>query len=629
MPMVPSSDRLTQEPGTEYLHVSIQFIDERVIGHIARQYLLADARLLPLLASPAGSQRSADRLARRHPRLYRLDAGPAGHDADPPGQPGAARLRRCSPPACCGSCCAACAAPRPSCSAARTRRSILAFHDTLTGLPNRALFEDRLKRALLAARRDNAARSRLLYIDLDRFKTVNDTLGHPAGDELVRQTARAPGNLASARSTPSPGSAATNSPSSLIDIKNRRRPPRIFASACCDELSQPFSAARRPGLRRRQHRRRHLAGPDTDPDDLLRKADIALYEAKKNGRGRYEVFAGDMDDLLARKRLIESDLRAALDRRRRDQARLSADLCADCRTIVGAEALIRWDHPVHGALPPAHFISIAEERGMIGLLGDWVLDRGRPLRRDHRSAVDRRQRVAAAVARRRFRRPCARRSSPGRPARRRACRSRSPKACCSKTATRRRRAGRLCASRHRASRSTISAPAIRRSTICSRHAIDKLKIDRSFVAARRGEASSAIVKALVDLARALKVQVTAEGVETAEQRDLSRHGDATNCRAPCSPGPWAKPRSAVVRSPGRRRNPHRELARLSPAIHRSARHHSDQSGNRMRQPGPPIASRTSLLGARLALQLLEGALARRLVRPPAQQSWCRGGNDRR
>ena len=105
----------------------------------------------------------------------------------------------------------------------------------------------------------------------------------------------------------------------------------------------------------------------------MRKADIALYEAKKNGRGRYQLFAGDMDDILTRRRLIESELRTALDRGGELRLAYQPVYASDCQTIVGAEALVRWEHPIHGALPPAHFIGIAEERGMIGPLGSWVL----------------------------------------------------------------------------------------------------------------------------------------------------------------------------------------------------------------------------------------------------------------
>jgi EAL domain-containing protein (putative c-di-GMP-specific phosphodiesterase class I) len=261
-------------------------------------------------------------------------------------------------------------------------------------------------------------------------------------------------------------------------------------------------------------------GPDTDPSDLLRKADIALYEAKKNGRGRHEVFAGDMDDVLARKRMIESDLRSAL--AGGDEIRLVYQpvYAPDCRTVVGAEALIRWDHPVHGALLPAHFISIADERGLTGLLGDWVLDRVArfaattdlpwiafnvsPLQLRNISFADQ----VLAVLR-----------QAGVPP------SRIQIEVVESALLENSHATRSVLTRLRAAGIGIAlddfGSGYSSINYLQRHAIDKLKIDRSFVKTLgASEAGSGIVKAIVDLAAALKVRVTAEGVETPEQRDL-------------------------------------------------------------------------------------------------------------
>ncbi|TIW85450.1 MAG: EAL domain-containing protein, partial [Mesorhizobium sp.] len=246
----------------------------------------------------------------------------------------------------------------------------LAFHDTLTGLPNRALFEDRLRRMLLFAGQDGTHVA-LLYLDLDRFKHINDTLGHPAGDELVRQTAaRLKHTIREADTVARLG--GDEFAVILLDIPDAGSVEDI-AERLLMKLREPFRLIGDQVFVGASIGIALSSGPDTDADDLLRKADIALYEAKKNGRGRYEVFAGDMDDLLLRKRKVESELRKALDGDGGIKLAYQPVFAADGRRILGAEALIRWGHEVHGALPAAQFIAIAEERGLIGELGKWAL----------------------------------------------------------------------------------------------------------------------------------------------------------------------------------------------------------------------------------------------------------------
>ena len=369
MPIVPSSDRVAQEPGSEYLHVAVKFIDDRVVGNIARQYMLADAHVLPLLATPGNA--SVPLVDSRGVIL--------GYIGWTPDRPGLTLIRKTGPALLGGTVLVAgvlwfllrrLRRASNELQSSQDHAQFLAFHDRLTGLPNRALFEDRLKRAIVGAQR-NRGRTALLYIDLDRFKTINDTLGHPAGDELVRQTAR----RLEARVREIDTVARLGGDEFaivLVDIRNVGAAEDLSAKLL-EDLARPFLLmgdqvfiGASIGI---------AVSPDSglDPDDLLRKADIALYEAKKNGRGRYQMFAGDMDDILTRRRLIESDLRAALDRGGELRLAYQPVYASDCTTIVGAEALVRWEHPIHGALPPAHFISIAEERGMIGPLGNWVL----------------------------------------------------------------------------------------------------------------------------------------------------------------------------------------------------------------------------------------------------------------
>ncbi|PTE11273.1 bifunctional diguanylate cyclase/phosphodiesterase [Mesorhizobium helmanticense] len=515
MPLVPSSDRVTQAPGSEYLHVSIEFINDAVVGKIAEKYLLAGARQLPL-SQPISS--AAIPLMDSHGVIL----GYIGWDQE---RPGLTLVRKAGPALVIGALLAASVLAfllrrlRRASFALQTSQDqaqYLAFHDTLTGLPNRALFEDRLRQALLTASRDKA-KVGLLYLDIDRFKHVNDTFGHPAGDELVRQTAaRLQQTIREIDTVARLG--GDEFALILIDIRDIRTAEDI-SEQLLQRLQEPFKLMDDQVFISASIGIAISSGPDVDSDDLLRKADIALYEAKKNGRGRYQVFAGDMDDLLLRKRKVESELRNALNGGTGIKLVYQPIFAADGKTILGAEALIRWAHEVHGALPPAQFIAIAEERGMIGQLGKWVLHEAcrfaigtrlpwvavnvSPLQlRDFGFA----EQVASIL------------TETGLAPERLQIEITESVLLESSNATR------------------MALAALRQSGVgivlddfgtgysslsyLRRHAIDKLKIDRSFVRLLDdGDgSSSAIVRALIDLAVALKVEVTAEGVETEEQK---------------------------------------------------------------------------------------------------------------
>ncbi|MER9425819.1 EAL domain-containing protein [Mesorhizobium sp. M0317] len=515
MPLVPSSDRVTQASGSEYLHVSIEFINDAVIGKIAQKYLLAGAHLLPM-AQPLGS--AAIPLIDKQGVIL-------GYIAWDQERPGLTLVGKASPALALAALVAASVLAfllrrlRRASSALQTSQAqaqYLAFHDTLTGLPNRALFEDRLRRALLTS--GNESKVALLYLDLDRFKHVNDTLGHPAGDELVRQTAaRLQHTVRDVDTVARLG--GDEFAVILIDVRDVRNAEDV-SERVLQKLQEPFKLMDDQVFISASIGIALSTGPDADADDLLRKADIALYEAKKNGRGRYQVFAGDMDDLLLRKRKVESELRSALNGGTGIKLAYQPVFASDGKTIVGAEALIRWAHEVHGALPAAQFIAIAEERGMIGQLGAWALLEAcrfavktklpwlavnvSPLQlRDAGFAEE----VASILA------------ETGLAPKRLQLEITENVLLENNDTTR----AALAALRQSGVGIVLDDFGTGYSSLSylRRHAIDKLKIDRSFVRLLDGDGNSgAIVKALIDLAGALKVEVTAEGVETEVQKAL-------------------------------------------------------------------------------------------------------------
>jgi diguanylate cyclase len=246
----------------------------------------------------------------------------------------------------------------------------LAFHDGLTGLPNRYLLNDRLTQALeLAAR--TGRRLAVLYLDLDRFKFVNDIFGHGAGDRLLVEVA---GRLSAV--VRSMDTVARIGGDEFVVIQALAEHPQSSASLAerlIESLSRPYQ------LEGRQVEIGVSIGIASYPDDgatapvLLKSSDIAMYRAKTSGRGRYQFFAPEMDVQLRGQRELEQELREALNG---GELELYFQPLWDCasRTLEGFEALLRWMHPVRGPVSPAEFIPIAEESGLIVALGGWVLE---------------------------------------------------------------------------------------------------------------------------------------------------------------------------------------------------------------------------------------------------------------
>ena len=245
----------------------------------------------------------------------------------------------------------------------------LAFHDPLTGLPNRALFRDRLDHALGRARRGEPLS--VMLLDLDRFKRVNDTLGHMAGDELIREFGARMAALVRdcdtvARLSGDEFAILLPGLSSHADLEALSR--RILGAVRerFEVLGNSAFVGVSIGM---------ICAPESGVDraELMRKADIALYRAKSEGRDCYRHFTECMDERVQYRSAIEEDLRVALERGDQLRIHFQPEMDAGGDAVVGLEALVRWQHPERGLISPEQFVPIAEETGLISQLGEWVL----------------------------------------------------------------------------------------------------------------------------------------------------------------------------------------------------------------------------------------------------------------
>ncbi|MCH8615035.1 EAL domain-containing protein [Sphingomonas sp. SM33] len=245
----------------------------------------------------------------------------------------------------------------------------LARQDSLTGLANREALRRALDDALLGAARRKHLCS-VFLLDLDRFKAVNDTLGHPAGDTLLR--------LVSLRLRDEVGKMGRvgrlggDEFQVVLPSTSSKEDLAKLAQGIIDNLSRPYtingtavSIGASVGIVTSDY-------DDRTSDDLMRDADLALYAAKAAGKGCFRFFAPEMHEAARERQRMESDLRVALEK---GQLRVVFQPCVDASTeaVTGFEALIRWDHPEHGPVSPAQFIPLAEEIGLINEIGEWVL----------------------------------------------------------------------------------------------------------------------------------------------------------------------------------------------------------------------------------------------------------------
>ncbi len=265
------------------------------------------------------------------------------------------------------------------------RLATIARTDTLTQLPNRAQVMERLQRVIAHAQRTPGYGFAVLFMDFDRFKQVNDTLGHAAGDELLRQIAQRllhtlrPGDAVARMDAQVAARLGGDEFVVVLEGVNNAASAEAIASRLLAELAEPYLIEQNPvrssasiGIVLCTG----LAGGTVppSPEEVLRNADTAMYEAKRAGRARWVLFDDSMHERVVRALALEADLRRAL---QADELFVVYQPVVDLahRSLVGVEALVRWRHPQRGLVPPVEFIGVAEEAGLIDELGAFVLQR--------------------------------------------------------------------------------------------------------------------------------------------------------------------------------------------------------------------------------------------------------------
>jgi diguanylate cyclase (GGDEF)-like protein/PAS domain S-box-containing protein len=247
----------------------------------------------------------------------------------------------------------------------------VAYHDSLTDLANRNCFQERLRVAVERSRVERRFRFAVMYLDLDRFKLVNDSLGHPAGDELLREVARRLSECVRPRDLVA--RLGGDEFAVLLEQPNQDADVLALGERVLQSLERPVSIN---GTELRPQASIGVTFSDLgyrEPDELLRDADLAMYKAKADGKARLALFDASLHEQLGHKLQLEADLRRAI-----GEGQLSLVYQPLYRLqphrLDGFEALARWVHPTRGAIPPGVFIALAEETGCIEVLTQWALD---------------------------------------------------------------------------------------------------------------------------------------------------------------------------------------------------------------------------------------------------------------
>ncbi len=425
----------------------------------------------------------------------------------------------------------------------------MAHYDALTNLPNRVLFRERLDHEL-----KNLAQGRqlaVLYIDIDEFKRINDSLGHPVGDELLKAVAGRLNSCVAAGDTVARLGGdefaiiqtAIKQPADTMDLialvyQAIREPYDCIGHFLTTDASIGIARAPQDG---------------TDLDHLLKNADLAMYEAKADGRRTYRFFEPGMGARMHALRTLELDLRQAI-----------ADggleivyqplVCVDDSRVTGCEALLRWRHPLRGPISPAEFIPVAEDTGMINELGDWVLNKACSEAASWPDDIS----VAVNVSPVQFRNPAfslkvaMALSNSGLPPRRleleitEAVLIRDDDAALAMLYYLRGLGVRIALDDFGTGYSSLS--------YLQRFPFDKIKIDRCFIKdVAEPDGSACIVQAIVNIAAARHMTTTAEGVETEAQLDALRVLECTEMQGYLFSRPLAAADIRAMLTPDRQR----------------------------------------------------------------------------
>ncbi|RXF73582.1 EAL domain-containing protein [Hansschlegelia zhihuaiae] len=398
----------------------------------------------------------------------------------------------------------------------------MAVHDALTGLPNRTLFRQRLNEAVAVAERSKRAFA-LLACDLDRFKSVNDTRGHVAGDALLRTIAE---RLSSVVREGDTVARLGGDEFAIIVALDSPRAASVAAQRVIDAVGQPIDLDGQAVAVGVSIGVAICPQDAEDADHLFKNADIALYKAKAAGRNTHRFYETGMDAALAERTQLEIDLREAV---RAGGLALAFQpiMNAAAGTVSGFEALMRWPHPRRGMVPPSEFIPIAEETGLILPLGDWAL---REACRAAASWPDE-MRVSVNVSGVQFQRPGLEQSvvgalsAAGLPAERleleitESVLMQDSEAAVSTLLRIRSLGVRIALDDFGTGYSSLS--------YLRRFPFDKIKIDRSFIVEIDDPETAAIVKAIVGLGERSGAAITAEGVETSAQFEGVRQAGCT------------------------------------------------------------------------------------------------------